>query len=74
MLNPDTARLLINIIREGKKNPRVIMLGHLSSQRNKPKIAIREKTTAFKKAGIEMSYELKTAPLKECSEVVPLSF
>ena len=73
MPNPDTAQLLVNVIREGRTIPRVIMLGHLSSQRNKPKIAIRETTTAFKKSGIEPKFELITAPLKECSEVVPVS-
>jgi phosphoribosyl 1,2-cyclic phosphodiesterase len=72
MPNPDTAELLVNVVREGRKFPRVIMLGHLSSQRNKPKIAIKETATAFKKAGIEMQFELVSAPLKECCQVVKI--
>jgi phosphoribosyl 1,2-cyclic phosphodiesterase len=70
--NPKTAQLLVNVIREGRKVPRVIMLGHISSQRNKPKIAIKETVTAFKKAGVEMKFELAAAPLRERCEVVEI--
>jgi phosphoribosyl 1,2-cyclic phosphodiesterase len=70
--NPKTAELLVNVIREGRKVPRVIMLGHISSQRNKPKIAIRETVDVFKKAGIEMKFKLAAAPLRECCEVVEI--
>jgi phosphoribosyl 1,2-cyclic phosphodiesterase len=70
--NPKTAELLVNIFTEGRKVPRVIMLGHLSSQRNKPRLAITETTAAFKKAGVEMKFELMAAPLKQCCDVVKI--
>jgi phosphoribosyl 1,2-cyclic phosphodiesterase len=70
--NPQAAELLVNVIREGRKVPRVIMLGHISSQRNKPKIAIRETVNAFRKAGIELDFELRAAPLRDRCEVVEI--
>jgi phosphoribosyl 1,2-cyclic phosphodiesterase len=70
--NPQTAQLLVNVIKEGRKIPRIIMLGHLSNQRNKPMIAIRETTAAFKKAGIEMKFELHAAPLREYCKPVKI--
>jgi hypothetical protein len=63
----------VNVIREGRNIPRVIMLGHISSQRNKPKIAIKETVDTFKKAGIEMKFKLAAAPLRECCERVEIS-
>lgn len=70
MPNPDTAELLVNVRKESRAAPKMIMLGHLSSQRNEPKIAIRETQNAFRDAGIKMDFELKAAPLKEFGEVV----
>jgi phosphoribosyl 1,2-cyclic phosphodiesterase len=70
--NPQTAQLLVNIITQGRKIPRVIMLGHLSSQRNKPRLAIKETTAAFKKAEVEIKFELIAAPLKECCPTVKI--
>lgn len=70
--NPETAELLVNIITEGRKAPRVIMLGHLSSQRNESRLAIMETASAFKKAGVEMKFELTAAPLRQCCDVVKI--
>ncbi len=72
MPNPDTAELLVNVSRESRKSPQVIMLGHLSSQRNEPKIALKETRKAFKEAGVKIDFKLKTAPLREVGEVVKI--
>ncbi len=70
MPNPDTAELILNIRKESKKAPQMIMLGHLSSQRNEPKIAIKETQDSFRDAGVKMDFELKAAPLRDAGEVV----
>jgi hypothetical protein len=48
----------------------MVMLGHLSSQRNEPAIALKETTRAFREAGVTMDFELKAAPLKAAGEIV----
>ena len=68
--NPDTAELLVNLNRESRKVPQMVMLGHLSSQRNEPEIALRETRQAFETAGIQMAFELRAAPLKEMGQAV----
>ena len=70
MPNPDTAELLVNVRKECRQAPQMVMLGHLSSQRNEPKIAIKETQNAFRDAGIKIDFELKAAPLKEVGQVV----
>ena len=72
MPNPDTAELLVNARRESRKAPQIVMLGHLSSQKNEPKIAIRETQVAFREAGVKVDFELKTAPLGEVGELIQL--
>jgi ribonuclease BN (tRNA processing enzyme) len=70
MPNPDTAALLVNARKESRKAPQMIMLGHLSSQRNEPKIAMRETQNAFRDSETKIDFELKAAPLREVGEVV----
>ncbi len=70
MPNPETAALLVNIRRESRKTPQVVMLGHMSSQRNEAKIALKETYNAFRDAGVRMDFELKAAPLRDAGEVV----
>ncbi len=70
--NPQTAELLVNVLRQSKKPPRRIMLGHLSSQRNTPRLAIRETTAAFQNTGLEMPFELSAAPLREAGQAVKI--
>ena len=72
MPNPDTAELLVNARKESRKAPQMIMLGHLSNQRNEPKIAIKETQNAFREVGMKMDFELKVAPLKELGVVVQI--
>lgn len=73
MPNPHTADLLVNIINQSKNKPKTIMLGHLSNQRNKPQIAIKETTQAFQKANTKIDFELTTAPLKEHSKIINIT-
>lgn len=70
MSNCDTAELLINVRNESRKAPKMIMLGHLSSQRNKAELALDETKLAFRDAEIKIDFELKAAPLKEVGEIV----
>jgi phosphoribosyl 1,2-cyclic phosphodiesterase len=70
--NPKTADLLCHALKKSKKIPQVIMLGHLSEQRNTPQIAIKEIKTAFKKNGIDNGLRILTAPPDKCSEVINL--
>jgi phosphoribosyl 1,2-cyclic phosphodiesterase len=70
MPNPDTAELLVTGRKESRKAPQMVMLGHLSDQRNDAKIALKETRDAFREAGIKMDFELKAAPLKEAGQVI----
>jgi phosphoribosyl 1,2-cyclic phosphodiesterase len=70
MPNPDTAELLVNVRKESRKAPQMVMLGHLSSQRNEPKIALQETQHAFRDAGIRMDFDLSAAPLREAGGII----
>jgi phosphoribosyl 1,2-cyclic phosphodiesterase len=70
MPNPQTAELLVNVQRHSRRRIQTVMLGHISSQRNTPQIALEETRRAFLNAGSEMSFELLTAPLRELSGLV----
>lgn len=65
--NPDTAELLLNVHRHSRRTIQSVMLGHISSQRNTPEIALNETRKAFLQADVPMSFELLAAPLKEPS-------
>jgi len=69
MPNPKTAQLLLNVRRHSRKPPRTVMLGHISSQRNNPKIALTQTQHAFRDAGLTMDFQLTSAPLREPGEV-----
>ena len=70
MPNPDTAELLVNARKESRKAPQMVMLGHLSDQRNDAKIALKETRNTFIEAGIQLDFELTAAPLKYAGYVV----
>jgi len=72
MPNPDTAQLLVNARKESKKAPQMVMLGHLSSQRNDAKIALKETKRAFRDAGVRIDFQLKVAPLREAGQVIQI--
>lgn len=70
MPNPDTAKLLVNARKESKEAPQMVMLGHLSDQRNDAKIALKETKNAFREAGLTLDFQLQAAPLKAMGQVV----
>jgi phosphoribosyl 1,2-cyclic phosphodiesterase len=70
--NPDTAQLLVNVVKEGRKIPRLIVLGHISDQRNRPPLAILETERAFRKAKVEIKFELSAAPLREAGKEIQI--
>jgi hypothetical protein len=49
------------------------MLGHLSSQRNEPALALAETTAAFHTAGVAMDFELTAAPLRQIGQPVRIA-
>ena len=65
MPNPETAQLLVQVQKESRTVPSAVMLGHLSSQRNEPSIALDETRRAFESAGVEPDFTLTAAPLRE---------
>ena len=72
MPNPETGDLLLNVTLESKKSPSTVMLGHISSQRNEPELAFRETVKVFEKSGSQINFNLFTAPLKQCSEIIEI--
>jgi phosphoribosyl 1,2-cyclic phosphodiesterase len=72
MPNPSTGNLLLNAVGKSKKVPATVMLGHISSQRNEYDLALGETVNVFEEGGKEIEFELLTAPLRECSDVVDL--
>ena len=72
MSNPQTAQLLCAAHHQSKKPPKVVMLGHISSQRNDPVIALKEIRSAFKKAGSVIDFTLCAAPLYESSKILQI--
>lgn len=70
--NPETGHLLLNSIGTSRKSPSTVMLGHISSQRNKRDLARAETAGTFEEAGKQINFELLTAPLRERSEVIEI--
>ena len=64
MSNPETAELLCRARKKSKISPQAVMLGHISDQRNRCAIAIKETEAAFAKHGLEVDFDLSAAPLK----------
>ena len=73
MPNPETGNLIFNIIENSEKTPSTIMLGHISDQRNERDLAHRETVSVFEEAGKQIEFELLTAPLTECSDLIQIS-
>jgi phosphoribosyl 1,2-cyclic phosphodiesterase len=73
MPNPQTSQMICEIRKKSRKAPHTVMLGHLSSQRNEPHIAMEETRKAFKEAGIKLDFELSAAPRLETSAEVKIS-
>lgn len=73
MPNPETAKLLLNVVSESSKPPKTVILGHISSQRNDPDLALAETVGVFEEAGRPIDFELLAAPLREYGEIVKIS-
>lgn len=72
MSNPQTAQLLHTVRRQSKKIPKTVMLGHISSQRNTPNIALREVTATFETNAGKLDFRLCAAPLETAGEVIEI--
>jgi phosphoribosyl 1,2-cyclic phosphodiesterase len=70
MPNPKTAKFVCDVIKKSRKAPSLITLGHLSSERNTPQIAIKEIKTAFKQNSIDDNLKVVTAPPHDASEII----
>jgi len=73
MSNPQTAQLLRTVRCQSTKPPKTVMLGHISSQRNDARIALREVTSIFENNGQPLDFNLCAAPLRTAGEVVKIS-
>jgi phosphoribosyl 1,2-cyclic phosphodiesterase len=72
MPNPRTAKFLCEVLKKSKKNPALVMLGHLSNERNTPQIAIKEIKSAFKQTGIDENLKVLAAPPYQSSELIEI--
>jgi len=72
MNNPATARLLAETLGEREIPPQVVVLGHLSNQRNEPEKAVNEIVEAFKKRGKEINFPIEVAPRFNPSEEIKI--
>jgi len=73
MNNPATAKLLAETLAERKTPPQVVVLGHLSNQRNEPKKAVDEIKRAFEKKGSEINFQIEVAPKFEPSKEINIA-
>jgi phosphoribosyl 1,2-cyclic phosphodiesterase len=71
--NPEAGQLLCTARKHSKKPPQAVMLGHLSSIRNRPDIALKEVEAGFERNGVELDFPLLIAPRSEASEVVKVN-
>ena len=72
MPNLKTGQMIREIRSMSSKPPKTVMLGHLSSQRNEPHIALAETRKAFGDAGMILDFELSAAPRLDSSEEVKI--
>ena len=70
--NVKAAELLCETVRRSRKAPSTIMLGHLSHERNRADLAVREVRGRFRSAGLPVDFELLTAPRFQASEVIAI--
>lgn len=70
--NVKTARLLCEAFRYGRAAPTSVVLGHLSEQRNRERLATGEVERAFARQRMKVPFELETAPKFEPSRVIKI--
>lgn len=73
MNNPATARLLADTVGKRQTPPQVVVLGHLSNQRNEPKKAVDEIKRAFEKEGHEINFPIEVAPKFDPSKEIKIA-
>jgi ribonuclease BN (tRNA processing enzyme) len=70
--NQTTARLLCDVVKRSTKTPTAVMLGHLSDERNRAHLAIREVEKEFERARVRVDFDLSAAPRIEASKIIRL--
>lgn len=70
--NPQTAEMLAAVVNDSKQPPQNVMLGHLSSQRNTPHLAVNETTQTFERLGKPLNFNLSAAPLKDVGDLIAI--
>ena len=68
--NPRTAGLLYHAISDSKHSPQHVMLGHLSDERNREKLALGTIEKLFDQKRRKLDFELSAAPLYKASETI----
>ena len=68
--NVKTAQLLCEAFGDGRAAPKLVVLGHLSEQRNRERLAVGEVERAFERQGLRVPFGLDTAPRFEASRVI----
>lgn len=71
--NVKTARLLCDAFGNGDPAPRLVVLGHMSEQRNDERLAVGEVERAFERQGLPVPFELDTAPRYEASRIIRIT-
>jgi phosphoribosyl 1,2-cyclic phosphodiesterase len=71
--NVKTAWLLCHAVGSGDCAPQSVVLGHLSEERNRDRLAIQEVERAFASKGLAVPFELETAPKFEPSRVFTIA-
>jgi len=73
MRNPEAGKLLCTARKHSRRPPQAVMLGHLSSIRNRPDIALKEAESSFERTGVELDFPLLVASRSEASAVVEVN-
>ena len=68
--NPKTAWLLYHVVRQSEKPPQSVMLGHLSHERNRKKLALGMVEEVFDRQYMDMEFDLLAAPLYKPSKTI----
>jgi hypothetical protein len=72
MNNVKTASLLHHSVSRSSMPPKAVMLGHLSEERNRRRLAIAEVTATFERGGTKVRFHLDAAPARRPSEIIEL--
>jgi phosphoribosyl 1,2-cyclic phosphodiesterase len=70
--NVKTAWLLCHAVRDGGFEPSTVVLGHLSDERNRERLAVGEIQRVFDQQGMKVPFELEPAPKFDASRVFRL--